>query len=665
MKYRSILSLLMTMWLYSPLAGQSGIDYVDLFIGTAGDHGQNHPAACVPYGMVKVGPDTDPASHVGYNYQRDTLMGVSINRISGVGCSGAGGNLRVLPVINGDRNIRMDKVHEVAEPGYYETRLSNKVLMKLTATHNMAIERFQVPRGDSLTLQMDTRSSFARFLGGDYQVNSDGLITGTYRARNVCNKGRYIQHYAISVDQPYRFEQDDPLQLHLIQARGKWVEVRIALSAISQDKAVEELHAQSNLTFHKVKSQAYRCWKQKLDKVEVKGGTNHQMKMFYTSLYRWFMNPSQVTSHDGYYRDSQGKIQKAEGFNYYSGWSIWGTYRTRLPLQSLIDRDRYSEFCRSLVALYQSGKKPWSTDHEPTPTVRTEHAMIVLLDAVRKGINGVDLKDIYDQMKRVADSLPMDSPDNHLESAYDYWALSHIARRLWHDHQARYYLDRSRQVWRSIWKEKFRDIDPATFDIMHGDGLYEGTLWQYRWAVPYDIQYMAKLAAGDSLLVRQLSQFFNNDLYNHGNEPDIHAAFIFNRLGRPDLTQKWVNRILTRPMKHRYGTHSQFDEPYVGKAYRPVPEAFIPEMDDDAATMSAWYVWAAMGLYPLVVGEPYYEITEPLFDQVILHLDKGNTFSIKNRVDGEINYLKINEENRSDFRIRHQQIMEGGRLILK
>ena len=663
MKYRHVISFAL-MLIPSLVACQKGIDYVDVFIGTAGDHGQNHPAACVPYGMIKVGPDTDPSSHVGYNDHRNTLLGVSINRISGVGCQGAGGNLRVLPEVAGIQDVSIDKEQEKGVPGYYKAGLSNGVEMQLTATHNMAIERYRLPRGDSLTLAIDIRSSLSRLLSSDYQVRDNGLVTGSYQARNVCGKGRYIQHYAIRANQNCRIEKGSTPRLHFKPSRGQWVELRIALSAISQDKALEELEIQNNLSFQQAKSQAYRRWEKKLNKVEIKGGSDEQKEMFYTSLYRCFQNPGQVTSHDGYYRDSKGDIQKANGFTYYSGWSVWDTYRTRLPLQSLIDRNNYQEFIRSLVELFRSGKQPWSTLHESTPTVRTEHTMIVLLDALRKDIKGFDPETVYDQMKRVADSLPLDSPDNYLESAYDLWALSHIARRLGHDRESQGFMNRSRHLWRSIWKEKFREIDPATFDIMHGDGLYEGTLWQYRWAVPYDIQHLAKLVGGQDTLADQLRTFFNQNFYNQGNEPDIHASFIFNRLGRPDLTQKWVKRILTQPMPHRYGTHSQFDEPFVGKAFRPIPEAFIPEMDDDVATMSAWYVWASMGFYPLVVGEPYYEITEPLFDQVILHLDNGNSFTVKNQVDGPVKGVELNKRQLKDFRIKHQQIMKGGELII-
>jgi len=141
---------------------------------------------------------------------------------------------------------------------------------------------------------------------------------------------------------------------------------------------------------------------------------------------------------------------------------------------------------------------------------------------------------------------------------------------------------------------------------------------------------------------------------------------MFNPIGRPDLSQKWVNTILTQPMTHCYGTHTKFKTPFIGKAYQPFPRAFIPEMDDDDATMSAWYVWASIGLYPLVIGKPFYEITNPLFEEISLKLDNGKTFVIRNKASGnpdsKIQKVLLNGKEIVDFRINHRDICNGGLL---
>ena len=644
---------------------RKGIDYVDMFIGTADDFGQNDPAATTPYGMVKVSPDTDPGNHSGYNYENAQLMGFSVNRLSGVGCSGSGGNLRIIPRTDQFPYVFLHKGTEKATPGYYTVELSNGIRVELTATHNMAIERYYFGNNKTLLLELDHRSSFAKILKSEYEQLSSTSLSGEYQAMNNCNFGRYIQYYYLQSNQPFTFVADEKLTLEFTKERLDFIEIRIALSGIDEQTARKELELQSGLTFEAVHATAHRLWDEKLSKIEVRG-TDEDKTMFYTSLYRNFLSPVNVTSHDGMYRDSEGMLQRADGFIYMGFWSLWDTYRTKFPLLSLIDADQYRDVCRSLVELYRSGKYKDASEHEMTPTCRTEHAVIVLLDALRKNIGGFDLKSIYAQLEKEAVTLPMKSPDNYMESAYDLWALAQISKELKMPQKYAYYQSKSDSAWQTIWIEKFRDINDETFDIMHGDGLYEGTLWQYRWAAPFAIDEMANLAGGKEILAGQLDYFFSNNLYNHGNQPDIQAAFMFNHLGRPDLSQKWVHTILTQPMTHRYGTHNKFKQPFTGKAYQPLPRAFIPEMDDDDATMSAWYVWASMGLYPLVIGEPYYEITKPLFEEIILRLDNGKSFVIRNKTtvnpDSKIRKVLLNGKEIEDFRIFHHDIYKGGLL---
>jgi putative alpha-1,2-mannosidase len=453
--------------------------------------------------------------------------------------------------------------------------------------------------------------------------------------------------------------------LEFTKEDSDFVEIRIVLSAIDEKTAQKELELQAGLTFEEVKTNAYNLWDEKLSKIQVKGEEEDKV-MFYTSLYRTLLSPVNVTSYDGMYRDTQGNLQKADSFTYMSSWSLWDTYRTKFPLLSLVDAHQYRDVCRSLVEVYRSGKYDEASEYESTPQARTEHAVIILLDALRKNTGGFDLMSIYEQLEKEAGALPMKSPDNFLESAYDLWALANISKELNMPQKYEYYKSKADSAWKTIWIKKFRDIDDETFDIMHGDGLYEGTLWQYRWAVPFAIDEMAELAGGKRILTGQLDYFFRNDLYNHGNQPDIQAAFMFNHMGRPDLSQKWVNTILTKPMNHRYGTHNHLKKSYFGKAYQPIPRGFIIEMDDDDGTMSAWYVWASMGLYPLVIGEPYYEITNPNFEESSLKLDNGKTFVIRNKAIGspgsKIVKVLLNGKKITNFRLYHQDILKGGVL---
>jgi putative alpha-1,2-mannosidase len=657
---------IVSMFLFTSLLyAQKGIDYVDVFIGTADDFGQNDPAATVPYGMVKVSPDTDPRNHGGYNYENTQLMGFSVNRLNGTGCSGAGGNLRILPRTDNNPYVFLHKGTEKATPGFYTVELSNGIRVELTATNNMAIERYYFGNNRSFSLELNHRSSFSRLLKSEYKQLSSTSLSGECQAMNNCNFGRYIQYYYLNSSQPFTFVAGENLTMKFTKENSDFVEIRIALSGMDEKTAMKELELQSGLTFDEVKATAHKLWDEKLSKIEVKG-SDEDKTMFYTSLYRNFLSPVNVTTHENTYRDSEGIVQKADGFTYMGFWSLWDTYRTKFPLMSLVDAVQYKDVCRSLVELYRSGKYRDASEYEMTPSCRTEHSVIILLDALRKNIGGFDLKTVYAQLEKEATELPMQSPDNFMESAYDLWALAQISKDLKMPKKYEYYKAKADSAWRTKWIEKFRDIKDETFDIMHGDGMYEGTLWQYRWAAPFAIDEMAELAGGKEILAGQLDYFFSNNLYNHGNQPDIQAPFMFNHMGRPDLSQKWVNTILTQPMTHCYGTHEKFKVPFVGKAYRPIPRAYIPEMDDDDGTMSAWYVWASIGLYPLVIGEPFYEITNPLFEEISLKLDNGKTFTIRNKAtknpDSKIQKVLLNGKEIKDFRIYHQDICKGGLL---
>lgn len=277
---------------------------------------------------------------------------------------------------------------------------------------------------------------------------------------------------------------------------------------------------------------------------------------------------------------------------------------------------------------------------------------------IEKGIELDNLSDAYPYIKDEVISQPTKSPDQYLEVAYDYWALGKLACFLDKKEEAYEFLEKSDSLWTNIWKNKFMNIDKKRFDIMHGDGLYEGTLWQYRWAVPYNTDKLIELTGGKERFIEQLSYFFENNLYNHGNQPDLHAAFLFNKADRPDLTQKWVTKILTEPMLHRYGTHDIFKKPFWGKVYSALPEGYIPEMDDDDGTMSAWFVFASIGMFPLTPGSNSYELCEPLFDEVIIDLGNKNNFIIQKKHNWKNNkgFFYLNGRKLDKTFITHEQL---------
>lgn len=639
--------------------------YVNLFIGTSGDNGQVAPGAAAPFGMVCVCPDNDPRSHAGYDYAVTKVSGISVNRLSGVGCSGGGGNLRIRPVAP-SQELHIKKSREKATPGYYSTAFTNGIKTELTATNAMAVERYKFPRSLSAALWIDFASTFEDVATCHYKRISETCIEGYVQAKNVCGHGCYKLYFSLNTSQPFQLEEQKETTACLTFGKKvRSVEVRIGLSALSSELASWECARWEKMDFEDVKSRTADQWEKQLSAIDVKGGKKDDRVIFYTSLYRTYLSPADVSSPDGAYLGTDGKVYISEDFRYYSNWSLWDTFRTKFPLLVLTEPAKMRDMATSLIHLYATGKKDWSTGFESTLTVRTEHAVILLLDAYRKGITNLDFRKGYAGMKQEMERLPMRSPDQKMESAYDLWAMAKIAEIIGEKADSEQYRQRSVSLFEETWKKEFMNVTPA-FEVMKNNGLYQGTRWQYRWAAPQYIDKMIEWVGQDSLRL-QLTYFFDHHLYNQGNEPDIHVPYLFNRLGAPEKTQQIVRSLMTEPMIHKYGGNSEFKTPYLGKAFKNAPEGYSPEMDEDDGTMSAWYVFGAMGFYPLLVGDEYYDLTSPLFDRVLLRLTNGNVLTIqtegRKKKDAPIKSIHFNGKKIADYRISHNELIKGGELI--
>ena len=639
--------------------------YVNLFIGTSGDNGQVAPGAAAPFGMVCVCPDNDPRSHAGYDYAVTKVSGISVNRLSGVGCSGGGGNLRIRPVAP-SQELHIKKSREKATPGYYSTAFTNGIKTELTATNAMAVERYKFPRSLSAALGIAFASTFEDVATCHYKRISETCIEGYVQAKNVCGHGCYKLYFSLNTSQPFQLEEQKETTACLTFGKKvRSVEVRIGLSALSSELASWECARWEKMDFEDVKSRTADQWEKQLSAIDVKGGKKDDRVIFYTSLYRTYLSPADVSSPDGAYLGTDGKVYISEDFRYYSNWSLWDTFRTKFPLLVLTEPAKMRDMATSLIHLYATGKKDWSTGFESTPTVRTEHAVILLLDAYRKGITNLDFRKGYAGMKQEMERLPMRSPDQKMESAYDLWAMAKIAEIIGEKADSEQYRQRSVSLFEETWKKEFMNVTPA-FEVMKNNGLYQGTRWQYRWAAPQYIDKMIEWVGQDSLRL-QLTYFFDHHLYNQGNEPDIHVPYLFNRLGAPEKTQQIVRSLMTEPMIHKYGGNSEFKTPYLGKAFKNAPEGYSPEMDEDDGTMSAWYVFGAMGFYPLLVGDEYYDLTSPLFDRVLLRLTNGNVLTIqtegRKKKDAPIKSIHFNGKKIADYRISHNELIKGGELI--
>ena len=648
------------------------LDKVNLYMGTADDYGQMTPGATVPYGQIQVCPDSKPRQHPGYDYEVPTISGFSINRLSGVGGSGCGGNVSLMPDATGD-NVQLLKHTEVAKPGYYSVGLSNGVWFTATADRRMAVEIFSFPSKEKAVLLLNPRSAFDKVFGASFEQKTETMGQGFAECANTCGRGHYLLHYRLYTSTPFVLDTiaAGRKRLTFPTLSARFVEVRIVVStgfADELDKMNEKAVWRTDI--YDIMERAKRQWERLLSTVEVEGGTADQQTIFYTSLYRTFHSPFQVTDRNmTRYLGTDNQVHEAKGFQYYSSWSLWDTYRTKFPLITLLDEAHSSDIMQSLAQLYITGKKDWSTNYECVPTVRTEHAIATLLDAYRQGISIPSLLDAYPGMVAEVKRLSLKSPDQCLEASGDFWALGQLAKEQGRTADANKWTRRGEEIFDSIWPKEFQHID-ETYTKMKGNGLYQGTRWQYRWGAPMYLPRMIELV-GKKELGTQLQRFFREELYNQGNEPDIHVPFLFGRLGLPELTGGIVRTLATESITHRYGGNDAYPTPFVGCAFVNQPRGYCFEMDEDDGAMSAWYVFASIGMYPLVVGEAVYELFPPLFDKVTLHIGKDNKTDVVIKTEGRTSpkqpakRVTWNGKPLPTFQIPVKELKKGGELVFK
>ena len=271
-------------------------------------------------------------------------------------------------------------------------------------------------------------------------------------------------------------------------------------------------------------------------------------------------------------------------------------------------------------------------------------------------------------MKReAAHDLLYRTPDQRLESSYDLWALAHIAEILGEKEDAAKYMSKADSLFDVTWPTEFMTIRDD-FTKMRGNGLYQGTRWQYRWAAPHCFDKMIALV-GKEKLAEQIDYFFKNDLFNQGNEPDIHTPLLYNVFGNPEGSQRLVRDLLTKEdMIHRYGGNAEYPTPFVGRAFQNKLDGFAPEMDEDDGTMSAWYVFCSMGFYPVVVGENTYEMVSPLYDKIKIR-SGANTITI--RTEGRksandlIRSIEIDGKPMEGFTLSHDVFLKDTKITIR
>ncbi|MFV0623313.1 glycoside hydrolase domain-containing protein [Sphingomonas sp. ac-8] len=675
---RLLSCLLLPLLCCSP-AAQAGervapVDLVDPFVGTAGDHGQLTPAATGPYGMVQLSPDTRPAEHAGYDYRAGQLTGFSHTRAVGVGCGGGGGDLHVSLGYAGDPRVwTIDKASERAGPGWYRVRYGDGIDAELAANGAAGISRFTLPRAGTVRLILDPRHGYTKRHAAEWTARDAADLRGRMSAGTVCDSGVYHLSFAATLtrnDKPVAVPavtlDGDRLAFDITVQPGDRVAVRTGLSVVdpaSARRVLDRLVAHRSL--EQLRASARADWAKELGRVRVPGD-GERPRLFYTHLFRAMQTPARIDDADGRYRRSDGTLHTVpKGQHRYAGWAVWDNYRTQLPLLGLLDPDRAADIAASLAELYLAGKVQWATQHEPFITVRSEHAGVALLDYRRKGIGGFDAARVLPLMVEELKTLPREAPDQQIETAYDAWAAAELAQDLGQNELSTR-LRSGALAYRTMWSRVFRDVGPD-FDVVKARGLYQGTLWQYRWAPVFDLDWLIGEGLGRQRFNTELARFFADGLFNMTNQPDIQAPFLFALSGEPERTRALVDTILHQPMDHWYTNPAKRAKPWHGRAFALDPVGYADGMDDDAGGMASWYVWASLGLYPLVPGKPMYVVTEPSFDHAEIAVPGRRTIRIERGAEqGErMRPPLLNGAPLAGFTVDHAALAAGGRLTIR
>jgi predicted alpha-1,2-mannosidase len=704
-----------------PAGGAGETDYcqyVDPLIGTA-DNGHTFPGATVPFGFVQASPETgnDAWKYCsGYNYADDSIIGFAQNHLNGTGCSDLG-DILMLPFVgqaNGNYRSKFLKTEETAAPGYYAVRLSDfDINVELSTTQRTAFHRYTYHRQADAQLLLDMQSGVVwnagaietHVLAADIQMPDSQTIVGHQQTRNWVTRQYF---YVIQFDKPYTVKEELPAKpgnkaKRLILAfdirPGETLQVKVAMSSVSIDGAREAMKAENpNWDFDAVRQSAHQQWNDLLSQVQVTGNTA-QKRNFYTSLYHLYTQPNNIADIDGQYRGVDDSVRMAPSGNYYSTMSLWDTYRAAHPLYTILLPEKVDGFVETMLEHQKvQGYLPiWTLWGRENFCMIGNHAIPVIVDAYLKGFGGFDAEEAYNAIKTSStvnhpysdwnlymkhgyypfDKINVESASKTLESVYDDYCVAQMAKALGKTDDYEYFAKRadfyknlfdpqlklmrgkdSKGRWRTPFNSFLLSHGPSS-----GGDFTEGNSWQYTWHVQHDVNGLIELMGGNEAFCTKLdSLFFLNPStentgfvsdvtgligqYAHGNEPSHHVAYLYSFAGKPWKTQELIREV--------------FDRFYLDK-----PDGLCG--NDDCGQMSAWYIFSAMGFYPVnpVGGE--YILGAPQVEKVELTLANGNTFVMEAKNLSEANKyvqsVEFNGQPHDKMSIQHEDIMNGGHLV--
>jgi predicted alpha-1,2-mannosidase len=736
-------------------------EYVNPFIGTD-FFGHTFPGASLPYGMVHLSPDTGTEGWTycaGYVYSDNSIIGFSHTHWSGVGMVN-GGEIMLMPTVGDQLQIvpgtrenpdtgyrsRFSKKDEFATPGYYSVLLKDyDIKAELTATQRAGFHRYTLPETDNARIILDLGHQIGNMKSSELselKIVNNNRIEGwksaglgkVYFVAEFSKPFRYYGTFDVSYVTPesggsiwpYKNAEDgDKIGAFVtFQTSDKeQILVKVGISHTSVEGARKNLHAEiPHWDFDLIKNNAGEIWNKELSKVKIAGATDDQKEIFYTALYHSFLAQYISQDVDGKYRDSDGNIHVAEGFDFYGSFSCWDTYRSQHPLLTLTAPEHVNDFIKSIAA--KTKHYGWlPAQHFLNvfgESMVGDHLIPLIVDAYMKGFRDFDVKFLYLEMKKKALQNPIEprlahagrsgldfyktlgytpadkvteSVPNTLELAFDDWCIAQLARELGEKDDYELFIKRA-GYYKNLWDTETQFMRPKKVDgtwlealngreqeiVTEGNHHYykyfdpllvgrrpnrhytESNAWQYIWSVQHDVQGLITLFGTDNEFVNKLDTFFEMS-------PLISPPKYVGTVGtigqyvhgnQPSHHVAYLYNYAGPPWKTQQRVRQICEE-----LYRSGPGGLCG--NEDMGSLSSWYVLSAMGFYPVTPGAPQYTIGSPLFGEITIRFENNKKFTVKAINNSTENkYILSATLNGQPFNrtwIAHQEIAKGGELV--
>ena len=635
------------------------LQYVNSFIGTTqsnvvtkwGSEGGGYPGAVAPWGAVQLTPETRTTGGKGYNYHDSSIYFFSCTQHLSGFPNGSSGRVYVMPVKAADKFLantyfrNFSHQEEKAVPGYYRVSFSDDhTMVEATAGERTGQFRFTFPKKVIPKI----------FIGdaGKLIVRSKHEITGT--APNTLF--RFNKNYTTLENVPggcmltFAPQSSGPVE----------IELQVSVSTVNIDGAVINMDAES-MRFNERVEETRNKWRKALSVVTIDDTSESNKTIFYTALYHALLVPWIVSDANGKYRGADRHVHQTTGAHQYSAFSPWDTFRTLHPLLCLLFPDRQKDMVESMLDIYRQ------TGYLPTESMTGNHAIAIITDSWLKGIKVSDSLLALNAMKKSMAVAPFIQPDMEIyrklgyipfsypesvtrtvEYAYNDWALAQFAQEM-HDTATYNRFLQAGFNYRNLFNAQELFLLPRNgneYKLQPGTlGYKEGDAWVYSYFVPHNAKDLVNIMGGDDSFVARLDSALSTNQLVFDNETVFHVPYLFNYTNSFYKTQEWVQKI----MRTRFSA----------------TPGGLPGNDDLGST-SSWFIFSAMGIYPVCPGRAVYAIGSPLFKSVTIHLDNGKQYVIRGaNASAQNSYVKNVLLNGAPYHrlwLSHAMLVQGGEM---